>query len=152
MRRLRAGIHFRIMEEFELETTFKGLPTHLILPLVKIFQGSPLCPALPATLTPILEIPKILLVVGFVPFQPGSSQFGASSSTRPAQPTFSTVWANPGFFQCMLCFKTSFSTQQLWYEEMNWKRSFLPPTTLKYFLGRSLAQEVQGLKRSRGRK
>lgn len=82
MRRLRAGIHFRIMEEFELERTFKGLPVHLILPLLKIFQGYPLCSALPVTLTLTLEIPKILLVVGFVPFEPGRSQFGASRSTQ----------------------------------------------------------------------
>lgn len=70
------------MEEFELEGTFKGLPIHLILPLFKVFQGYPLCPAHPVTLTLTLQILKILLVVGFVPFQPGRSQFGASSSTQ----------------------------------------------------------------------
>lgn len=70
------------MEKFELERTFKGLPVHLILPLLKVFQGYPLCPALPVTLTLNLEAPKILLAVGFVPFQPGRSQFGASSSIQ----------------------------------------------------------------------
>lgn len=82
MRRLRAGIHFRITEEFELKGTFKGLPVHLILLLFKVFQASPLCPALPVTLALTLEILQELLAVGFVPFQPGRSQFGASSSTQ----------------------------------------------------------------------
>lgn len=49
MRRLRAGIHSRIMEEFELEGPSKGLPVHLIFPLVKVFQCYPFCPAVPCS-------------------------------------------------------------------------------------------------------
>lgn len=82
MRRLRAGIHFRIVEEFELEGTFKGLPVPLILPLFKVFQGYSLCPALPVTLTLTPEILQVLLAVGFVPFQAGRSQFGGSSRSQ----------------------------------------------------------------------